>query len=80
MESSNRREVTGEGHALVPEMPDSWNFPSAITHAPATFARLPSCLRTTTISLTHSLTIGCTFTFKDAVHCSPRKFLRSISQ
>jgi len=25
-----------------PEMPDDWNFPSAITHVPPTFARLPS--------------------------------------
>ena len=36
---------------------DGWNFPSVITHVPATFARLSSCLRTTTISLAHHHTV-----------------------
>jgi hypothetical protein len=44
-----REKVTGKGH----EMPDGWNFPSAITHLPATFARLPSILRTMMITLTN---------------------------
>jgi len=39
--------TVGQLRELVPEMPDGWNFPYAITHAPLTFARLPSCLRTT---------------------------------
>jgi hypothetical protein len=33
-------------------MPDGWNFPSAITRIPATFARLPSHLRTTSFTAT----------------------------
>ena len=33
-----------------PDMPNGWNFPSAITHVLPTFARLPSHLRTVTES------------------------------
>jgi hypothetical protein len=31
----------------ISEMPDGWNFPLAITHAPTTFSRFSSYLSTT---------------------------------
>ena len=52
------------------EMPDGWNFPYAITHQPATFACLLSCLRTTSISLTHQSPLL-------IVSCQPWKKLSS---
>jgi hypothetical protein len=39
-----------------PEIADGWNFPYAIMQAPATFARLPSFVRTTIIS--HIIVVG----------------------
>jgi hypothetical protein len=69
--------VTGKGHgSKSPEMPDGWNFPSAITHLPPTFARSSSYLRTTTISL---IVIGCTFTSTMFIAHEPSKPFYDIS-
>lgn len=47
------------GHEVSsPEMPDGWNFPCAITHASAVFARLSSYQCTTTIPLPHRLSVS----------------------
>jgi len=56
---SSSKKVTGKV-TQFPEMPDGWNFPYAITHLPATFARLPAYYPTTIsfIVIGHSDQVG----------------------
>ena len=49
-----------------PEMPDGWNFPSAITHVPATFTRFPSFF----VPSSHSLIV--------IVHSPPNSTLADL--